>query len=236
MENLMARFFKRRKFVVYRKLQLKFIIISFSYVIFFCVVMGVYLFFPLMAELDKSDIGSARALVAASRILYLHEKFWYALLLSLFAIGCHSIFISHKIVGPLQRFNSIFKSIKEGIVPSPIQVRKGDYLYSEMENINQMLERLREKLTELQEAQAHLNRSIIECKDTVSHSSTSELIKKMEDLAEQGKKLEEKRESARLGGGLKRIEAQHQKGKLTARERLDVLLDPDSFEEWDMFV
>jgi propionyl-CoA carboxylase beta chain len=50
------------------------------------------------------------------------------------------------------------------------------------------------------------------------------------------KKLEEKRESARLGGGFKRIEAQHQKGKLTARERLDVLLDPDSFEEWDMFV
>ncbi|MBY0292399.1 MAG: acyl-CoA carboxylase subunit beta [Alphaproteobacteria bacterium] len=50
------------------------------------------------------------------------------------------------------------------------------------------------------------------------------------------KKLEEKRESARLGGGLKRIEAQHQKGKLTARERLDVLLDSDSFEEWDMFV
>jgi propionyl-CoA carboxylase beta chain len=50
------------------------------------------------------------------------------------------------------------------------------------------------------------------------------------------KKLDKKRESARLGGGLKRIEAQHQKGKLTARERLEILLDPDSFEEWDMFV
>ncbi|MBA3814049.1 MAG: acyl-CoA carboxylase subunit beta [Alphaproteobacteria bacterium] len=50
------------------------------------------------------------------------------------------------------------------------------------------------------------------------------------------KKLEEKRTSAKLGGGLKRIEAQHQKGKLTARERLDVLLDPGSFEEWDMLV
>lgn len=50
------------------------------------------------------------------------------------------------------------------------------------------------------------------------------------------KKLEEKREAARLGGGLQRIEAQHQKGKLTARERLDVLLDHGSFEEWDMFV
>lgn len=50
------------------------------------------------------------------------------------------------------------------------------------------------------------------------------------------KKLEERRTIARLGGGLKRIEAQHKKGKLTARERLEVLLDPGSFEEWDMFV
>ncbi len=48
--------------------------------------------------------------------------------------------------------------------------------------------------------------------------------------------LERKREQARLGGGDKRIAAQHAKGKLTARERLEVLLDPGSFEEYDMFV
>jgi propionyl-CoA carboxylase beta chain len=48
--------------------------------------------------------------------------------------------------------------------------------------------------------------------------------------------LEQRREAARLGGGAARIEAQHKKGKLTARERLDVLLDPGSFEEYDMFV
>jgi len=47
--------------------------------------------------------------------------------------------------------------------------------------------------------------------------------------------LENKREAARLGGGQKRIDSQHKKGKLTARERLELLLDPDSFEEWDMF-
>ncbi|MEQ8321281.1 MAG: acyl-CoA carboxylase subunit beta [Rhodospirillales bacterium] len=48
--------------------------------------------------------------------------------------------------------------------------------------------------------------------------------------------LEERRKRARLGGGEKRIEAQHAKGKLTARERIDVFLDEGSFEEWDMFV
>jgi propionyl-CoA carboxylase beta chain len=48
--------------------------------------------------------------------------------------------------------------------------------------------------------------------------------------------LERRRAAARLGGGQRRVEAQHAKGKLTARERIDVLLDPGSFEEYDMFV
>lgn len=48
--------------------------------------------------------------------------------------------------------------------------------------------------------------------------------------------LETKRERARQGGGQQRVDAQHAKGKLTARERIEVLLDPDSFEEYDMFV
>ncbi len=50
------------------------------------------------------------------------------------------------------------------------------------------------------------------------------------------KELIDKRVQARLGGGEKRIEAQHQKGKFTARERIDMLLDEGSFEEFDMFV
>ncbi len=45
-----------------------------------------------------------------------------------------------------------------------------------------------------------------------------------------------KREEAKMGGGEKRIESQHNKGKLTARERIDLLLDEGSFEEFDMFV
>ena len=49
-------------------------------------------------------------------------------------------------------------------------------------------------------------------------------------------KLAERRAQARLGGGEKRVEAQHKRGKLTARERIELLLDHGSFEEFDMFV
>ncbi len=50
------------------------------------------------------------------------------------------------------------------------------------------------------------------------------------------KELLQKRELAKLGGGQKRIETQHRKGKLTARERIELLLDDGSFEEFGMFV
>ncbi len=49
-------------------------------------------------------------------------------------------------------------------------------------------------------------------------------------------KLEKRRAEARAGGGQKRTDAQHARGKLTARERIDLLLDANSFEEFDMFV
>ena len=44
-------------------------------------------------------------------------------------------------------------------------------------------------------------------------------------------KLKARLEEGKLGGGIKRIEAQHKKGKLTARERISLLMDPGSFEE-----
>lgn len=56
--------------------------------------------------------------------------------------------------------------------------------------------------------------------------STQDKIKKLIDL----------RAEAKLGGGLKRIDTQHSKGKFTARERIEMLLDEGSFEEYDMFV
>lgn len=55
----------------------------------------------------------------------------------------------------------------------------------------------------------------------------------MQNIIEQ---LEERRSEARAGGGEKRVASQHAKGKLTARERIEVLVDEGSFEEYDMFV
>ena len=64
---------------------------------------------------------------------------------------------------------------------------------------------------------------------TTNHTSMSNQLEKVKELIAL-------REKARLGGGEKRIESQHKKGKYTARERIAMLLDEGSFEEFDMFV
>ena len=68
---------------------------------------------------------------------------------------------------------------------------------------------------------------------SAAEENLSKAKKTMYDIIKQ---LEEKRDAARLGGGQRRIDAQHKRGKLTARERIELLLDPGTFEEWDMFV
>ncbi|WP_280950207.1 carboxyl transferase domain-containing protein, partial [Methylobacterium aquaticum] len=55
----------------------------------------------------------------------------------------------------------------------------------------------------------------------------------MKDILE---RLDQRRAQARVGGGESRVAAQHKRGKLTARERIELLLDSGSFEEFDMFV
>ena len=54
-------------------------------------------------------------------------------------------------------------------------------------------------------------------------------------MDEKIKELRKKKKQANLGGGKERIDAQHEKGRLTARERIDLLLDKDSFVELDAF-
>ena len=65
-----------------------------------------------------------------------------------------------------------------------------------------------------------------------SSQETTHIKGTQEKLAD----LAEAKAASKLGGGAKRIEAQHKKGKLTARERVDLLLDPGTFNELDMFV
>jgi methyl-accepting chemotaxis protein len=155
-------------------------------------VIGSILFVPVMMELDRVDYASDEAVQAASKILYLHSKFWPAVIFALIVIGLHSIRTSHKIAGPLYRFERIFETVKEGNLSEKVRLRKGDYLINEMDHINEMLESLQIRVQEIKDAQSGLNEAISECKDVVNHASKDEITKRMNDITEKDDQLGEK--------------------------------------------
>ena len=188
----MINFFRRRKFILNKDLQLSLLIISVFYIFLFFLVVGSILFIPAMVELNQADYSSTQAFDAATKILYLHSKFWPAVLLALILVALHSIRTSHQIAGPLYRFNLLFESMKEGNLPKRITLRKGDYLLKEVSLINQMLESLQTRVNEIKEAQTSLNVAISECKDALNHASKEEISKRVNDLSEKGDQLGEK--------------------------------------------
>ena len=183
---------RRRKFIINKPLQFRLLLISLSYLVLFFIVMATLLFAPLMIEMERSGQASENALQAANQILYLHSYFWPVGLLTLAVIGLHSIRTSHKVAGPFYRLNLVFKAMKEGTLPRPIQTRKSDYLLTEIETVNQVLDIFRSNMQEIKKAQAHLNRAILECNKVASHASKEQIVERIDDITRRENQLEDK--------------------------------------------
>jgi methyl-accepting chemotaxis protein len=185
-------FLRRRRFLINRPLQLTLLWNSLLHVILFVTVTAVALFVPSMIELRSIEDYSQNKLEAANHLLYLHDYFWPAVLFVLIVIFLTSIRTSHKIAGPLFRFNRTFEAIGKGELPSAIRIRKGDFLVEEAKGINRMLEGLRENVRAVQEAQAALQKAISECEQTAKQSSPTELEDRVKDLVERADELEKR--------------------------------------------
>lgn len=176
--------YKRLKYIVEKKLQFRLLAIDMSYLFGFIVVSSAILFVPLMIKLGSSDTTEVELYEVASRILHLHSYFWPTALLGLVVVAVHSIWVSHKIAGPLYRFKLMFKAVKDGNLPIPAMLRKGDYLLGEMDVINEMIESLRDRIAEIQQEHALLAEAISELKEVVSSGSNEEIERNLEALEE----------------------------------------------------
>jgi methyl-accepting chemotaxis protein len=183
---------RRRKFIINRDLQLRLLFASLFYVFLALAVAGTGLFIPLFTELDRVGATSLKLHQTANMVLYLHENFWPAFILSLVLIGFLSTRTSHRIAGPLYRIVLVLESLKKGTLPKPIHSRKGDHLHAEIEITNQMIEGLRGHAGELQQEQAALKEAIAACSRAIGHASREELANLMKDVNEKKDRLEER--------------------------------------------
>ncbi len=143
--------FNRRRNVLIHRMQFGFVLLCLAYVLFFLVILSASLFTPLILALrDNTDI-TAKLIQASNNYLYLHASFWPAAAIALAIIGLHAIRISHRVVGPLYRHQVVFRAMAQGRIPTPVQLRRGDFLVDHTADLNAMIEGLRLHLGAIQE-------------------------------------------------------------------------------------
>ena len=181
---------RRRRLLIDRSLQVRFIAASLAYVAFYVVMMALATFAPLIFDLHNSHPDSHQAYLVAKNLVYLHQHIWPITLLVLILVTVHSLWLSHKVAGPLFRFRKVFKALVAGRLPGTQRLRKRDYLKPEMQLINEMLQGLHSRMEILQETQKAVADSISGVARRSRILADSELTRLVEELEVQGKRLE----------------------------------------------
>lgn len=143
---------RRRVRVVYRSLQYHFLAQFFIYSAIIVFFLAVFLFLPDMLKMQDETLSMSARTAAAERVLTLHVKVWPAAVALIALLGLHSFLTFHRLSGPLYRFRMIFKQISEGEIVYPIKIRQKDFLHTEEEVLNAMLNVLTDKLQTIQQA------------------------------------------------------------------------------------
>ena len=154
------RFLRRRRFIVDRSLQLQLLAVSLGQILFFGAVLASGLFLPLVVQLLSGPIDAPATERAAAYFLKLHSTFWAASVLALAAVLLHALQVSHRLAGPLYRLRLAIDALAEGRRPRPIHLRHGDYLQSEIEHLNRLIERSGQRGQERAELRHALNQCL----------------------------------------------------------------------------
>lgn len=124
--------FTRRKIIV-NQYQIRLAMSLFIYIIIYSVILGFIIFYPLYQDLNYATDLEEQTRISAI-VLYLHKRVWIGLFVAAMLAGVHAIFSSHKVVGPMYRFEILLRDLLGGKYGSRIRIRKGDE-FKEMEGL-----------------------------------------------------------------------------------------------------
>ena len=97
------------------------------------------LFGPLVVLLGDRSATVVQREVAAHQMLALHERVWFAIPVIIALCLLHSVVVSHRIAGPLLRFQQVFHDLAQGDLSQNVTVRRNDYLHAEAAMIADMV-------------------------------------------------------------------------------------------------
>jgi len=173
-----------------RSLQFKLIRLVALYFLVLLGVVAVSLFLPQFLSLHGPGPDLTAKGLTDEAALFIHLRFWPAFISIAAILLIHSIFVFHRIAGPIYRFRMFYKSVSVGNLSGSIKIRKNDYLHTDERLINEMLEGLRTRIERVNNEYSLLRDDLHELGSMVSERTPPELAERMSRALEQSNALE----------------------------------------------
>ena len=148
---------QKRKRILIGDLQYRLLAVNLLYFAVILVLFAAILFGPLVWQLGSSSLSPAERDQAATQFLSLHARLWPPLLALLVFLGVHSVYVSHRIAGPLYQFRRLLHAVKDGNLTVRARIRDKDYLDSEAAVINELIDSLKEAQILTERWRVHYN-------------------------------------------------------------------------------
>ena len=142
--------FPRRRRILIDRLQYRLLGVNLFHSCVVVLVFAALLFGPLIRDLLLGNLSPNEQDQAATAFLTLHYRVWLPVIVALLCLIIHSLIVSHRIAGPLYQFRTLFTRMKEGDLTVRARLRRGDYLASEAQIINEMSASLERRFVEMQ--------------------------------------------------------------------------------------
>lgn len=172
-------FFKRRHLIVDR-FQYRLVAISAAHFGLALLVFLTALMLPLMLQLDDPTVSWVEKKRISNVILFFNDQVWLPLAAVFLLLTVHSLFVSHRICGPLYRFRAVFKALAEGDLDIRAHIRKHDYLQAEARAINDMIGSLQTRIRGLEDQIVLLGEGADQLKEAMNSGVKTEITKAVE--------------------------------------------------------
>lgn len=161
--------------------------------LYFCTILLIFvatLFLPLILQLYSETLSVTEQAEAASQFLSLHARVWPAVFLVFALLAIHSIFVSHRIAGPLYRFRSTLRAVADGDLSSRVTLRKHDYLVEDLDVLKQMIASLRTKIRSIEEPYEEARALVMTLEHAMDRGSREDMAQTIERLRRQMERIQ----------------------------------------------
>ncbi len=200
----MKRPYKRRRILV-DTFQYRLLAFNLMYFLTILFIFAAALFLPLMIRLQSDVLSFVEKQEVANEFLLFHSRVWPAIFIIFVLLALHSVFISHRIAGPLYQFRNILEAVTAGNLTVRATIRESDYLHREAAVINDMIAHLNTRIRDIEDHSEELQAGLVELKKAIGSGATEEVNQTIRNLEAQMDRLKLSVDQFRTGAQETRV-------------------------------